>query len=186
MYSLTRLYRRLPGPTHARRRQSASPLIAQREGSLTRAVHSPTVVSRYRITCVSPSVTDAQAIRPHSAVEGHGNPGTRSHPVTNLVRTQRKYPSLSQVRFGASPMMPWDWIGIVMTRSDTRRNGGNSAGRPATLGWKIRTGASRSFSRCTHRSRWCRARREILIHQRRRRLRHQDLPPVTAATREAR
>ena len=34
----------------------------------------------------------------------------------------------------------------------TVRSGGNSPGRPATTSWKIRTGPSRSFSRCTPRS----------------------------------
>ena len=34
----------------------------------------------------------------------------------------------------------------------TVRSGGNSAGSPATLSWKIRTRPSRSFSRCTPRS----------------------------------
>ena len=45
------------------------------------------------------------------------------------------------------------WVGRLFGRASSDRSGGKSAGRPSATTWTIRTGALRSLSRCSPRSR---------------------------------
>ena len=51
------------------------------------------------------------------------------------------------------PMNVVSWVGRLFGRASSDRRAGKSAGRPAAMTWTIRTGALRSLSRCSPRSR---------------------------------
>ena len=105
------------------------------------------------------------------------------HPPAPVSVTRRD--DSTRARTSASsrsrPMNVASWAGRLFRSAGlpSERSGGNPACRPAAWSWKIRSGRPRSFSRCTPRSASDTPGGSAVAHQRGRRLRQQDLPPVS-------
>ena len=104
--------------------------------------------------------------------------------VTSRVRLSRS--SATTVAMSSSrPMQLPGGVGTCHRRPSVCR-GGKSTGRPATTSWYSRAGPSKSFSRCSPRSRRVAPSGSVVAHQGRRGLGQQDLAAVARRRRSGR
>ena len=102
---------------------------------------------------------------------------SRPGPV-NVSRRVRDSRSAASATSRSRPTNVVSWVGRLFGRASSDRSGGKSDGRPSTTSWASRSGARRSLSRCSPRSRRPMPVRQAVGDEGPRRVGEQDLAAV--------
>ena len=97
------------------------------------------------------------------------------------VRVSSRVGASSRAAASSSASRPTNvvsWVGRLFGRASSERSGGKSDGRPSATTWTMRTGALRSLSRCSPRSRSVTPSTGLVVEQGAGRLGREDLAAV--------